>query len=112
MRSRLLLTAARPLPRSKVKEGKYKRNRDLLYDNLTAYGFTAVKPQGAFYLFLKSPEPDAYAFCERAKKYELLLVPGDDFAAPGYVRISYCVQTEQIERSLSAFENLAKEYNL
>ena len=90
----------------------YKRNRDLLYDNLTAYGFTAVKPQGAFYLFLKSPEADASAFCERAKKYELLLVPGDDFAAPGYVRISYCVQTAQIERALPAFEQLAKEYNL
>ena len=90
----------------------YKRNRDLLYGSLTAYGFTAVKPEGAFYLFLKSPEPDAYAFCEKAKKYELLLVPGDDFAAPGYVRISYCVQTEQIERSLSAFKQLAKEYNL
>ena len=90
----------------------YKRNRDLLYDSLTAYGFTAVKPQGAFYLFLKSPVPDAYAFCEKAKKYELLLVPGDDFAAPGYVRISYCVQTEQIERALPAFAALAKEYNL
>ena len=90
----------------------YKRNRDLLYDNLTAYGFRAVKPEGAFYLFLRSPEEDAYAFCERAKKYELLLVPGDDFAAPGYVRISYCVSTEQIERSLGAFKRLAEEYGL
>ncbi len=90
----------------------YKRNRDLLYDSLTAYGFRAVKPEGAFYLFLKSPEADAGAFCERAKKYELLLVPGDDFAAPGYVRISYCVSTEQIERSLSAFKGLAEEYKL
>lgn len=90
----------------------YKRNRDLLYENLTSCGFTAVKPQGAFYLFLKSPESDAAAFCEKAKKYELLLVPGDDFAAPGYVRISYCVKTEQIERALPAFEKLAKEYSL
>ena len=61
---------------------------------------------------MKSPEPDANAFCERAKKYELLLVPGDDFACPGYVRIAYCVTTEQIRRSLPAFAALAKEYGL
>ena len=61
---------------------------------------------------MKSPEPDAYAFCDRAKKYELLLVPSDDFGIPGYVRISYCVSTEQIQRSLPAFEALAKEYGL
>lgn len=90
----------------------YKENRDILYSALTSYGFRAVNPDGAFYLFLKSPEADANAFCERAKKYELLLVPGDDFAAPGYVRISYCVSTEQIRRSLPAFEALAKEYGL
>lgn len=90
----------------------YKLNRDLLYEGLTADGFTLKKPEGAFYLFMKSPEADAYAFCERAKKYELLLVPGDDFACPGYVRIAYCVTTEQIRRSLPAFEALAKEYNL
>ena len=90
----------------------YKLNRDLLYEGLSSYGFTLKKPDGAFYLFMKSPESDAYAFCERAKKYELLLVPGDDFACPGYVRIAYCVTTEQIRRSLPAFEALAKEYNL
>ena len=90
----------------------YKENRDLLYDNLTAYGFTLHRPDGAFYLFMKSPEADAYAFCERAKKYELLLVPGDDFACPGYVRIAYCVTTEQIRRSLPAFRALAEEYGL
>ena len=88
----------------------YKKNRDLLYDSLTAYGFTCVHPDGAFYLFMKTPEPDAYAFCEKAKKYELLLVPGDDFGAPGFVRIAYCVTTAQIERALPAFEKLAKEY--
>ena len=90
----------------------YKLNRDLLYEGLSSYGFTLKKPDGAFYLFMKSPESDAYAFCERAKKYELLLVPGDDFACPGYVRIAYCVTTEQIRRSLPAFCALAKEYNL
>ena len=88
----------------------YKKNRDLLYDSLTSYGFTCVHPDGAFYLFMKTPEPDAYAFCEKAKKHELLLVPGDDFGAPGFVRIAYCVTTAQIERALPAFKELAGEY--
>ena len=90
----------------------YKRNRDLLYNGLTDCGFTCVYPRGAFYLFMKCPETDAYAFCERAKKYELLLVPADDFGVQGYVRIAYCVQTQTIERALFAFEKLAKEYGL
>ena len=90
----------------------YKRNRDLLYHALTEYGFECIYPEGAFYLFVKAAEKDAYAFCERAKKYELLLVPGDDFGAPGFVRIAYCVETEKIERALHAFASLAKEYSL
>ena len=69
-------------------------------------------PRGAFYLFMKCPEEEAYAFCERAKKYELLLVPADDFGVKGYARIAYCVQTEMIERALPAFQKLAKEYGL
>jgi len=88
----------------------YKKNRDLLYDGLTKFGFHCVRPDGAFYLFVKAMEPDANKFCEKAKKYELLLVPGDDFGCPGYVRIAYCVQTDQIVRSLPAFEKLAQEY--
>jgi len=88
----------------------YDENRKLLYNTLTECGFEAVYPDGAFYLFLKSPEPDAYAFCEKAKAYELLLVPGDDFGCPGYVRIAYCVTTEQIRRSLPAFRQLAALY--
>ena len=88
----------------------YDENRKLLYHALTEYGFEAVYPDGAFYLFLKSPEADANAFCEKAKAFELLLVPGDDFGCPGYVRISYCVTTEQIRRSLPAFRQLAKLY--
>lgn len=88
----------------------YKKNRDLLFGALTDYGYEAVPPDGAFYLFVKSPESDANAFCERAKKYELLLVPSDDFGCGGYVRISYCVTTEQIEKSLSAFKALIEEY--
>ena len=90
----------------------YERNRDTLAGALRGYGFRCVQPDGAFYLFVKSPEPDAYAFCERAKKYNLLLVPGDDFGCKGYVRIAYCVSHEMIERSLPAFEKLAKEYSL
>lgn len=88
----------------------YKKNRDLLFGALTDYGYEAVPPDGAFYLFVKSPEPDANAFCERAKKYELLLVPSDDFGCKGYVRISYCVTTEQIEKSLPAFKAFIEEY--
>ncbi len=90
----------------------YKRNRDLLYNGLTACGFTCVYPDGAFYLFMKTPEADAAAFCERAKKYELLLVNGADFGAAGWVRIAYCVQTERIEKALPLFKELAEEYGL
>ena len=88
----------------------YRKNRDILYSALVSYGYSVVKPDGAFYLFVKSPESDAKKFCERAKKHELLLVPSDDFGYLGYVRISYCVATEMIEASLSAFERLIKEY--
>ncbi|MEE8835884.1 MAG: pyridoxal phosphate-dependent aminotransferase [Eubacteriales bacterium] len=92
--------------------GVYRTNRDLLYNALTAYGFTCVHPDGAFYLFMKSPEPDASAFCEKAKAFELLLVPADSFGTPGYVRIAYCVTTEQIRNSLPAFKKLAGVYHL
>lgn len=90
----------------------YKRNRDLLYNGLKECGFTCVYPDGAFYLFLKSAEEDAEAFCERAKKYELLLVNGADFGAPGWVRVAYCVRTERIEKALPLFKALAREYGL
>ncbi|MBQ7354627.1 MAG: pyridoxal phosphate-dependent aminotransferase [Clostridia bacterium] len=90
----------------------YIENRNLLLSALTEYGFACIPPDGAFYLFMKSPEPDAYAFYERAKQHELLLVPSDDFGVGGYVRISYCVTTEQIKRSLPALRKLAKEYGL
>lgn len=90
--------------------GVYKKNRDLLYHSLTKYGFSCIYPDGAFYLFVKSMEKDTDAFCEKAKKHELLLVPSESFGCPGYVRIAYCVSTEQIERALPAFERLAAEY--
>ena len=88
----------------------YEENRNLLYNALLKYGYSVVRPDGAFYLFLKSPDPDATAFCERAKKYEILLVPADSFGCPGYVRISYCVKPETIKRALPAFEKLIEEY--
>ena len=88
----------------------YKKNRDLLYQGLTQLGYTCIMPQGAFYLFVESMEPDAYAFCEKAKKYDLLLVPGDDFGCPGYVRVAYCVAEKTIVNSMPAFAKLAKEY--
>ena len=90
----------------------YKKNRDILVNAFTEYGFSLAKPDGAFYLFMKSPEESAVAFCEKAKKYDLLLVPSDSFGFPGYVRLSYCVSTEMIERSLPSFRKLAEEYNL
>ena len=88
----------------------YDRNRRLLLKELTSYGYTVVKPDGAFYLFVKALEPDARAFAERAKKFDLLLVPSDSFGCPGFVRIAYCVTTEQIERALPAFKALAESY--
>jgi len=91
---------------------KYQENRDLLYGGLTALGYECVKPDGAFYLFVKAPEPDAKAFSEKAKKHELLLVPSDDFGCPGYVRVAYCVAKKTIEDAMPAFAALAKEYGL
>ncbi len=90
----------------------YDRNRKLLYDALVSYGYTIVKPEGAFYLWMKAPGGDDTAFVEAAKKYHLLLVAGKGFAGPGYVRLAYCVDYEMIKRSLPAFEALAKEYGL
>ena len=88
----------------------YEKNAKLLYEGLIDAGFECVKPQGAFYLFPKALETDDYAFCERAKKYDLLLVPGADFGAAGYFRAAYCIKTETIERSLPLFKKLAAEY--
>ena len=90
----------------------YRANRDLLLDALREMGYTCAQPDGAFYLFPRTPEPDAGAFCARARKYDLILVPGDGFGCPGHVRISYCVPTEQIRRALPKFKKLAEEYGL
>ncbi len=90
----------------------YKKKRDVLYNHLTQIGFECVKPQGAFYLFVKSPIEDDAQFCKTATKYNLLLVPGTGFGCPGYIRIAYCFDLAMIERSLDAFTKLAGEYGL
>ena len=90
----------------------YEKNRNLIYGALTEYGFTCAKPDGAFYLFVKSPVENEKEFCEVAKKHHVLVVPGSSFACPGYVRLAYCVSYEQIERSLPAFKEIAEEYGL
>lgn len=88
----------------------YDTNRKLLYNKLTELGMECAKPDGAFYLWVKTLEPDDTAFAAEAKKYNLLLVPGSAFMCPGYVRIAYCVDTEMIKRSFASFEKLAEAY--
>ena len=88
----------------------YNRNRELLYNSLISYGYECVKPQGAFYLFVKNFGEDDKAFAEAAKKYNILIVPGSSFGCPGYCRVAYCVDYEMIERSLPSFKKLAEEY--
>ena len=95
---------------AKCEVGYYERNGRTLYDALTEMGFQCVEPQGAFYLWMKSPVENEKEFVSKAKTYNILMVPGSSFAGPGYVRISYCVSYEQIERSLPKFAELAKEY--
>ena len=90
----------------------YDKNRQALYNGLKECGFECIKPQGAFYLFVKSPVEDEKAFCEAGKKYNILMVPGSSFACPGYVRLAYCVSYETIVNSLPEFKKLAAEYNL
>ena len=88
----------------------YERNRRLLLDSLREMGFHCVEPKGTFYLFPRCLEEDAMAFSERAKQFDLLLVPGDGFGCPGHFRLAYCVPTERIERALPAFKKLAESY--
>ena len=95
---------------AEVDLGYYDRNRKTLYEALTEFGFSCVKPEGAFYLWVKSPVPDEREFTEAAKKHRILMVPGTSFACPGYVRLAYCVSYETIQNSLPEFEKLAKEY--
>ncbi len=88
----------------------YERNRELLYNGLADLGYECVRPQGAFYLFVKALEPDAKAFSDRAKKHDVLVVPSDSFGCEGYVRISYCVAEKTIRDALPVFAEIMKEY--
>ena len=88
----------------------YNRNRETLYQGLADCGFECIKPEGAFYLFVKSPVADEKEFCQAGKKYNILMVPGSSFGCPGYVRLAYCVAYETIVNSLPKFAELAKEY--
>lgn len=91
----------------------YARNRNLLYESLCNMGYSCVRPDGAFYLFVKAPNGvGAAEFCEAAKQYELLLVPSDSFGVPGYARVSYCVAEQTVRGALPAFEALAAQYGL
>lgn len=100
------------LQRESVNIAEYQEKRDILYDNLTAMGFQMVKPQGAFYLFPKSPLADDVEFVKAAQKHNILLVPGSGFGAPGYFRLSYCIDKQIILNSLPAFKALALELGL
>lgn len=97
---------------AEVDVAAYDKNRLALYEGLKKCGFTCIKPQGAFYLFVKSPVTDEKEFCAAAKKYNILMVPGSSFACPGYVRLAYCVSYETIVNSLPEFAKLAAEYGL
>ncbi len=96
----------------KTDVGAYDRNRQTLYNGLKSLGFEPVYPSGAFYMWVKAPDGDDKAFSQRAKKYNILFVPGSSFACPGYVRIAYCVSHDMIVRSLPAFKKLGEEYGL
>lgn len=86
----------------------YETNMNILYKELTNLGFTCVKPGGTFYIFPKALEEDAKVFCQKAKKYDLILVPGDSFECPGYFRMAYCIDTEKVERSLPALRKFVE----
>ena len=97
---------------AKVDVPFYNRNREALYNGLKELGFECIKPEGAFYLFVKSPVEDEKVFCAAAKKYNILIVPGSSFACPGYVRIAYCVSYETIMNSMPGFKALAEEFKV
>ena len=86
----------------------YEKNMNLIYDALMELGFTCVRPGGTFYIFPKALEEDAVAFCKKAMKYDLVLVPSDSFGCPGYFRMAYCIDTEKVERSLTALKTFVE----
>ncbi|MCR5339494.1 MAG: aminotransferase class I/II-fold pyridoxal phosphate-dependent enzyme, partial [Lachnospiraceae bacterium] len=90
----------------------YETNSNILYNELTAMGFSIVKPGGTFYMFPKAPIADAKEFCQKALEYRLVIVPSDSFGVEGFFRVAYCVPTETVERSLDSFRELAKYYGM
>lgn len=86
----------------------YRTNMEILYNALRGLGFTVVKPGGTFYIFPQALEPDAKAFCEKAKKYNLAFVPGDSFGCPGYFRLAYCTDTDKVRRSIPALTQFVR----
>ena len=96
---------------AKVDLETYNKNRELLFNNLSSYGYECIKPEGAFYLFVKAPIEDDKEFCSKAKDKNILMVPGSAFGCPGYVRIAYCVAYKTIERALPSFKALIEEIN-
>ena len=91
--------------------GVYRTNRNILFKELLKMGYTVANPDGAFYMFIKSPNDDGVDFCERAKKYNMLLVPGEGFGMKEYVRLSFCVETKKIEKSIDVFKKIISEYD-
>jgi aspartate aminotransferase len=96
--------------KARVEVEVYNKNRELMYDSLLKFGYSCIKPEGAFYLFVKTMEEDDQAFCEAAKKHNILVVPGSAFGCSGYFRMAYCVSYEMIQRSLPGLKKLAEEY--
>ena len=95
---------------ARVDISNYDKNRDLLYKSLTNIGYECIHPDGAFYLFMRSLEPDDAKFCDRAKEEKILMAPGTAFGGPGFVRVSYCVPYDVVQRSIPAFKRLYDKY--
>ena len=108
----LMQRAVASLQEESVDVSDYEKKRDFLYENLSEMGYTMVKPEGAFYLFPKSPKEDELVFVNWLKDKGVLVVPGRGFGGPGYFRISYCIPMEVIERSMPAFSDAAREFGL
>ena len=107
--SSLIQLAVAEVPYETSDLSVYETNMNLLYQELTSLGFTCVKPGGTFYIFPKALEEDAVAFCQKAKNYDLILVPGNSFGCPGYFRMAYCIDTEKVKRSLPALRRFVEQ---
>jgi len=108
----LMQHAVRKLQNVTVPIAEYQKKRDFLYSNLTALGYSVVRPQGAFYMFPKSPVDDEIIFVTELREHNVLVVPGRGFGTPGYFRISYCVEDKVLEGAMKGFAEMAKKYRL